>query len=290
MVYAAIIAAVAAVIGALIANGQENQAQALRQQTADKYKDLPLPVLDKVVAQKLPPDAAARWMAGTKATQTQGDVLDKYNEVINEKGETADDRAAYLRMQQAAGGIANATQGAVQRGMADRGLAGSGMSFALQQQGAQSAVNRANEMGIQAAADARGRYMDALGKAGGLASDIRGQDQNAMHAQDSINEFNARQQSDADFRNQQIPQQQFDNRMTKLAGEANANNGVASGYERGADTTRSAAAGVGNAALTAGNYKPAKDELTGESTRTEYDENGRPIRKKPGYRESAGAA
>jgi hypothetical protein len=199
-------------------------------------------------------------------------------EQVNEKGETADDRAAYLRMNQEAGGIANSAQSVVQRGMANRGLAGSGMSFALQQQGAQSAVNAANASGIQAAADARGRYQQALGQAGQMSTQMRGQDNDAMRAQDAINMFNARAQSDADMRNQQLPQQNFDNEMNLQAAEANARNGVAAGYERGAQRTQSTAAGVGNAAASMAGY---------ESDDSGSDDPGTGGRK---YKKSSGAA
>ncbi len=273
MIYAAVIAAAAALIGAAIASGDEAKARQIREDIAKKYTDLPLPVLDKVVAQKLPPEAANRYLESTKSTQAQSDVLGKFMETVNEKGETADDRAAYMRMQNAAGAISNGAQGAVERNMGNRGLAGSGMAFALQQQGAQSAVNRANQMGVQAAADARGRYMDALGQSGQMAGQMRGQELSSMRAQDEINMFNARQQSDADFRNQQLPQQDFDNRMAQLAGESNAKNGVANDYNRGADNTRQTAAGIGNAAISVG---------------AAYDQYGNPIPKKKGYQESAG--
>ncbi len=274
MIYAAIIAAAAALIGAAIASGDEAEARRIRKETADKYKDLPLPVLDKVVAQKLPPDAAERYLKSTQSTQAQSDVLGKVMEAVNEKGETADDRAEYLRMQNAAAGINNNAQAGIQRGMAGRGLAGSGLSYAVQQQGAQGAINRANSMGIEAAADARGRYQQALGQAGGMAGQMRGQELSAMHAQDEINMFNARQQADADFRNQQLPQQNFDNRMTKLSAEANANAGVANDYDRGAQNTRQTAGGLGNTAITAG---------------AAYDQYGNPIKKKDDYASTAGA-
>ncbi len=252
MEYAAIIAAAAAIIGSLIAAGQEAEAQEVRKSVAQKYKDLPLPLLDKVVAQKLPPDAAERYSKTTKASQAQGDVLGKYMEEVNAKGETPEDRAAYLRMQNEAGGIANASQAQVQRNMAQRGLGNSGMSFALQQQGAQAAANRANEAGIQGAADARGRYMQALQGAGGLSTSMRGQEMDAMKAQDAINMFNSRQQSDADMQNNANKQAQFSNSLNRLGGEANALNGVATGMDNSAQGTRSAAAGVGNFAASAG--------------------------------------
>lgn len=250
-----LIAAVVSLIGQLIASGQEAKAQELRQDVARQYRDLPLPVLDKLVAQKLPPDAADRYNKATQATKAQSDVLGKTMEIVNEKGETADDRAAYLRMQNEAGGIANSANSAVERGMANRGLAGSGMAFALKQQGAQSAANAANAAGVNEASAARGRYLDALGMAGQQSSGMRGQDFAVMQAQDQINQFNARQQAGVDMANQQLPQQQFDNQMTKLTGIANAANQVASGYDRGAQGTRQTAGGVANSIVTAGGYE-----------------------------------
>ena len=273
--YAAIIAAAAAVIGALIASGQDAAAASERQKIADKYKDLPLPVLDRVVAEKLPPDAAARYTKATQSTQAQSSVLEKFMDSVNNRGETPEDRAAVLRMQQAAGGIASGAMSAVSRQMATRGLSGSGMDFAMKQGGAQAAANRANAMGIEAAAAANTRYMDALRGAGGLSTSMRGQEMDAMRAQDAINMFNARQQSDADTRNAEIPQRNFDNSMTKLAGESNATNQVAAGYERGAQSTRSQAAGVGNAAATASTYESEADRRKRQFEDSSGSDSGR---------------
>ncbi len=255
IIVAAAIAAAAALIGAAIAAGDNAKAQAIREDIAKKVGTQKLPVLDKLVAQKLPPESLAAWDKITKPMQAQSDVLGKYMDVVNEKGETASDRASYLRMKQAAGGIANNAQASVQRGMAQRGLEGSGMSFALQQQGAQAAANRANEMGIMEAGDARNRYMQALGAAGTMSGQMRGQDADKLRAQDAINMFNARAQSDVDRYNAALPQQNFDNEMSLQTAEANARNGVAAGYDRGADRTRQTAAGVGNAAATMAGYE-----------------------------------
>lgn len=269
----AIIAAVVSLIGSLIGAGQEGKASAIRSQIARQYEGIPLPVIDKLVAQKLPPDAAARYMKATQATQVQSDVLGKTMDVVNEKGETADDRAAYLRMRDEAAGISNAAESGVQRSMASRGLGNSGMAFAMRQQGAQSAANAANAAGVNEAADARGRYMKALGMAGEQSAGMRSQDFAALQAQDQINMFNARQQSDADRYNSQIPQQNFDNQMTKQTGVANAQNGVASGYERGADAARQTGAGIGNSIITAGTaYRQRKkySDSAGSSGGGEY--------------------
>jgi gas vesicle protein len=266
MIVAAIIAAAAALIGAAIASGDQAKAQAIREDIAKKYGAQKLPHLDRLVAQKLPPDAAARYMASTQSTRAQSDVLGKWMEQVDAKGETTQDRANMLRMEQKAGGISNAAQSAVERGMAQRGLAGSGLEFALKQQGAQSAANAANTAAIEGAAEASDRYQRALGQAGQMSGQMRGQEMDAMHAQDAINMFNARAQTEADRVNQQLPQQQFDNEMSVQAAEANARNGVAAGYERGAQQTRSTAAGVGNAAASMASYE-SEDELEGEPTR-----------------------
>lgn len=271
MIFAAIIAAAAATISALIAAGKDAEAAAVRQSIADKYHDLPLPVLDEVVARKLPPDAADRYMKSTQSTQAQGDVLKKYMDEVNSKGETADDRASYLRMRDEASGIANDANGAVQRDMDVRGMGGSGLSFALKNQGAQSAINAANRSGVMEASQARGRYMNALQGAGALSGQMRSQELDSMKSQDAINEFNARQQSDADARNNALRQQQFDNSMSKLSGESNALNGVANGYERSAGADRQTGAGIANAAITAG----AAYDQNGNPQK--YDANGKPI-------------
>ena len=113
-------------------------------------------------------------------------------------------------------------------------------------------VNRANQAGLQEASDARGRYMQALGQAGSLSTSMRGQDSDAMRAQDEINMFNARQRSDADRHNAGLSQQNFDNEMSLASAEANARNGVANDYERSAGATRETAGGVANAAISAG--------------------------------------
>ncbi len=274
MIYAAIIAAAAALIGAAIASGDEAKARAIRQGIADKYKDLPLPVLDKVVAQKLPPDAAERYMKSTQATEAESTVLGKFMDEVKAKGETADDRAAYLRMQNEASGIYGSAQSGVQREMANRGLSGSGMEFALMQDGAQGAANRANESGIQAAADARARYMESLKGAGGLSTSMRNQELSSLKAQDEINMFNARQQSNADLYNASLSQRNYDNAMSHLAGESNALNGVANDYNTSANNTMNTAGGIGQSALTAG---------------AAYDQYGNPKKKPTDYESSAGA-
>jgi hypothetical protein len=250
VIVAAAIAAAAALIGAAIASGDEAKARAIREDIAKKIGDTKLPVLDRLVAQKLGPEELQKYQKITKPMQAQSDVLDKWMAEVNAKGETPEDRAAYLRMQQEADSISSAASSAVQRGMNARGLSGSGMEFALQQQGNQSAINRANASGIEAAADARGRYMDALRQAGALGGQMRGQELTAMGAQDEINKFNARAQSEADRYNASIAQQEFDNEMAKNAAESNAKNGVANDYDRAGANTRGTAGGVGNAAAT----------------------------------------
>ena len=260
VIVAAAIAAAASLIGAAIAAGDEAKARAIREDLAARIGAVKLPVLDKLVAQKLGPEELQKYQRITKPMQAQSDVLGKWMEEVNAKGETADDRAAVLRMQQQANGIASGASAAVQRGMNARGMSGSGMDFALQQQGAQSAVNQANATGIEAAAAARGRYMEALRAAGGMSTQMRGQELETMGAQDAINMFNARAQSDADRYNASLAQQDFDNEMAKENAVSNAKNGVASSYERSADNTRSTAAGVGNAAATGAGYKKKKDD------------------------------
>lgn len=273
MIYAAVIAAAAALIGAAIAAGNDAAARSVREKIAARFGDVALPHLDAVVAQKLPAGAAARYEEVTKSTTAQGDALSAYGDEVHARGETPEDRAAYLRAQNMAGGVENSGRSAVLRALSARGLENSGLSSALQMDNAQAATNRATNAGVEAAGHSRARYLQALQGYGSLAVQMRGQELSALKSQDDINMFNSRQQSEADRYNANLAQRNFDNKMAKMSAQANAENGVANDYDRAADASRQTAGGIGNAAITMG---------------ATYDQYGNP-RKKQGYDASAGA-
>lgn len=243
---------VVSLITSLIAAGQEAEAARIRQQIADEYGNAALPNLDKMVAEQLPPEAAARYDKVTQATQSTSNALRGLQGLVDNGGEGAQERAGYLRAGMATSKAETGARSAALRALSARGLSGSPMEAAVLNQSGQEALDRGALMNANEASDAASRRTEALRALGSLGTSARGQEMQAMGAQDAISRFNAAQRQTAQQYNLGLNQQQFDNRMSILAGKSNALNGVANGYERGAQGARQTGAGLANAALTAG--------------------------------------
>ena len=259
---------VVSLITSLIAAGQEAEAARLRQQIADEYGAQALPSLDKAVAEQLPPEAASRYDRATAGTNATSSALRGLQGLVDNGGEGAQERAGYLRAGMATSKAETGARSAALRSLAARGLSGSPMEAAIVAQSGQEALDRGALANANEASDAASRRSDALRALGGLGGQMRGQELQGMGAQDAIARFNAAQRQTAQNYNLGLNQQQFDNRMALLAGKSNALNGVANGYERGAQGTRQMGAGAANAALTVGagltNYYGKKRDDEGD--------------------------
>lgn len=149
-------------------------------------------------------------------------ALEGLGDVVAQKGETDEDRAAYNRARQEAGSIDVGLRGAAEQQASARGALGSTAGYVGSLMGAQAATNRAAGMGLQQAADSRQRHLQALEGLGGMAQGVRGQDfgiaSQRAQAQDAINRFNVGQKYNTQMYNLGIPQQNFQNQMG-LAGQ-----------------------------------------------------------------------
>lgn len=243
------ISAIATAIGAAVAGGHEAEAQRLRKEFAERYGEHMLPNLDKAVAETIPESERARYDKATGATNAQSDALRQLGELASSGGETDIERAQYLRSLMETSRANSAATGAVERSMANRGLANSGVSAALQAQAAQQGVDRGAQMNMDNAANAQARRMDALRSLGSLGGQMRGQELQGMGAQDRISQFNASQKTDAQRYNLSLPQQEFENRLAMLRGRGQAIGAVAAGEEGFANNARRVAGGIGQTAL-----------------------------------------
>lgn len=246
----ALVASTAAnLIGNAVAAGDEAKARKLREDFAAQYGDEMLPQLDRAVAQELPPELAARYDKATNATLGQQEALRALRKGVAEGGETAEDRAAYYRAAQETSRAASGAQAAVGRSLANRGLQGSGLDAALQQQAGQQAVDRNAMMQTEQAAEARRRYIAQLQALGLASGNIRGQDMERMARQDSLQQFNANQRTRAQDYNLGLNQQRFDNRLAMLDAKGRALNGVVAGYQQAANTSRRTGKAIGDGIL-----------------------------------------
>jgi len=133
--------------------------------------------------------------------EAQMRALGGLEEVANEGGLTAIDRARLNDIaRQEAAQERGARQAILQNAQA-RGVGGSGLSYAAQLANQQGSAGRRADRGFDVAAAAQQRALEAMMGAGQLGGQIRGQgfDEAARvaQAQDKINRFNAANQTDA---------------------------------------------------------------------------------------------
>lgn len=201
--------------------------------------------------------------------------------------------------------------GAITQNFAARGTGGSGAQLAAELQAGQTDANTAYQGGMSAASSAEQRALQAMTQQGQLGSTLNNQDYqqaaNTAAAQDTINRFNAQnsqaventnvsasnQAQAANLANQQavananvgitnqqevqnkgLLQQQFSNELGLAGGEANAENGVASGDQQQANTTANQWSNIGSA-IGQGVAAVGKSANTnGTTTNNYYGSNG----------------
>lgn len=255
MEYGAIIGAVVGLITSFIAMGENEKAQALRQQIADEYGDDILPELDAAIAQEVGPSAFETMTMPTEGRQSQMEIDQELADIYDTAGQTEADRAAYDVARRevsrtAASNAADAQMVAGRRGM------GGGAAAALASQGGQDELEALAGLDARIASDARGRGLAALNARAGNAAGMRGGDWNELSGRagaiDLNNRFNASQRQQTGLVNAGLPQQDFNNRLAMLAGRSGALNGVAGGLDAGADRTRQTGAGLANSAVSFG--------------------------------------
>jgi hypothetical protein len=228
----------------------------------EQYGPELLPHLEE--AEAMQTQRASLGAEDPRMRSAQLDALTQLQDVYAQGGMTEADRAAMSLANDAVSGRANQDAAEAAHAMQQRGLVNSGLGYAMNVAGQQNAATALGQMSRQNQVDARSRALQALSQGANLAGNIRGDDfrwnEAQASAQDRINMFNAQQQADTQRYNLGLAQQQFDNQMMLNQARGQAANGVAGGYERGAQATRETGAGVGNALLTYGMWGEKQKE------------------------------
>lgn len=163
---------------------------------------------------------------------------------LNKMGNLADtglsdvDKATFSQAQEQANQQARGSREAIQQNAMARGMGGSGLQFAMQEQGNEAANQRAHDQNLQQASDSarqRALYTQAYGS--GLQG-LRGQDTDIASRNANIaNQFNQMNTSSANqaqlqnINNQfNAGQQNWQNRMNWMGGQTGANNNMANAY------------------------------------------------------------
>jgi len=256
MDYAALIAAVAGIIGGLVAAGKEGEAQQLRLKMVAQYGPEILPDLEKAVAEQAGDSQFADLAPDQRAQATQDEVSSQMSDIYDTAGQTSQDEAAYDVARRGVSQRASSNAGNIAISGARRGVGNSGVGAALASQSGQDELEALAGLNAQIAASGRDRALQALTARGGLATSQRGQSWNEASgkasAMDLMNRFNASQRQAAGMYNAGLPQQNFDNILRLNQARDGATAGVVGGLEKQGDDARQTAAGVGNSALSYG--------------------------------------
>lgn len=130
--------------------------------------------------------------AGTDAEYA---ALQELQDIVENKGLTATDRAKIGEIQEQFGTSNRGAQEAILQDAASRGIAGSGLEMAARLSAEQSAASDASRAGLQTAADAERRALEAIIQQGNLGGQISESDfakqAKIAEAKDLIAKFNA---------------------------------------------------------------------------------------------------
>ncbi len=230
------------------------------------------------------PSAYSNISTNPQLRDAQMKALSQLQQLGN-TGLTATDRAALMQIQNQTSGQAQALNKSALANAAQRGMAGGGAELAARLIGSQGAANTGAQAGLNVAAQAQQKALQAMSNAGALGSQMEGQqfgeDAQKAAAADAISRFNtanrqnvmgtntsAKNQAqyvnlknaqdvanaNAAILNQQaehnanVPQQLFSDQLSRAGGAQGAFGAVANQYGTNAANTGNMWSGIGNAA------------------------------------------
>lgn len=192
-------------------------------QVKDYFKDLNTPwiadqelQLQQLVQQGiLTPEDAQAALVGDSAMngitldpalkEKQMASLQALQDLADGGGMTLTDQANLSKIQNQINTQSRGAREAILQNAQQRGLGGSGLELMSQMQNQQDAATRASQGGLDVAAQARDRALEAMIQGGQMAGDVRNQDFNqkaqVAGAQDAISKFNAQNQQQINMAN-----------------------------------------------------------------------------------------
>jgi hypothetical protein len=192
MVVAALVPAVADLIGKALASGDMNEAKRISDEAIKRY-DIPIPAIEEMAA-KLGPSAMAGIQADPQSVSAQRSALADLQRYGREGADNIEYRAAMDAATRDVNRSAAGRDGALRQEMQARGMGNTGMEYALRQQSNSAAADRMAGMGFDAALGGRRAALQSLQAGAGLAGQMRRQgfdeDSARARAADDINRFN----------------------------------------------------------------------------------------------------
>lgn len=204
------------------------------------YTPEQLEVVNLVSQGKLNPEEAKAYLVGPSAMeqvkvdprlqQAQMGALQYLQDIANQGGLTAQDRAQLADIEAQQKGVEKSQREAIMMNAAQRGMAGSGLEIASRLAAQQAAANQAAQRGTDVASMAQQRALQAMMQSGQMAGQVRGQEfgekSAAAEAKDAINRFNAQVQQQTGMANvgARNAAQEFNLQQAQRLAEQNAQN------------------------------------------------------------------
>lgn len=273
----ALIQGAGSLLGSIFGEGDRARSRQTLENILEQYRSMDLPELGNMSPEQLGASQQEGVYADPRLQQSQFDALGALQDEYQSGGNSLADRAAMQLQQNEASQRGMAEKAAIMRSLQARGLGSSGTAVAAQLSGQRQGADRAANVGLQGAVEARRRALQAAQGMGNLAGQMRGQgfDESSRRAQaaDRWAEYNSRSRQSAQNYNLGLNQQRFDNDMRRTSGMANASAGVANNYNAAADRTQNAFNGLGmaGAQVAAAGMQGGFNEGPGQQ-RTNYNE------------------
>lgn len=264
------------ILGQIDWNGDRASQRRLIEDMIRRAGSVRLPELERLQAELLGPSAAEGVYSDPELAAAQYDALGGLGDIVDSGGMTLEDRAVQEEALRAAAQRAQAQRRSV-LAMLDRSGQGatSGAAVAAQLSSAREQADRAADIGLRTAGSAQRRALEAMMERGRMASSMRSQDfserSRRADAKDAISRYNAGALANARAYNVQLPQQQFQNQMSRTTAQMAPSQLGAQYYGQNADrlagTISNFGSGLGYAG--AGAYEALRKPATADGFRSD---------------------
>lgn len=224
----------------------KEQLRLLKEQL-DRVGGVQLPNLPEVKPEQLGDSAVGGMHSDENMRSKQLQAIAELQNTIDHGGLDLSDKVSLEEALNTARNQQHRARAGVASDMAQRGQLNSGARMVMDLDAAQAGANDLHRTGMETAALAQRRRLDAIREASGLAGGLREQDwreqEAANRAKDLRDERNSAAREKAGYYNAGLPQQGFTNAMAKATGSQPATNAMAQGLGAAATDARASAAG-----------------------------------------------
>lgn len=212
---------VGGILGGIFGGGAEEEAQAINRQMLEEIKSIPTPEQRAIKLEEyrqagiLSPQMEQTILSGDselkkietdpRLKQAQYNALSELENISSSGGLTAKDKAQLYEIQSQQAQAERGSREAALQQLQQRGIGSGGSAVTAAMMANQAAAQKASQQGMDVAAMAQDRALNAMMQAGQLGGSIReqeyGEKSAAAKAQDAINQFNISNRIGAQQRN-----------------------------------------------------------------------------------------